>query len=172
MERYFLDKHNEIPSWLKCFASAGLNILFRRNKISWSNIHSLVWYKFNVLVEHLIGLKPCRHLGLSAMWKSLLCEVKSPPTAPLAFIYLWCRCGRRGGGKEAPQTHWNSLVCHTSKLVEGKVVLEIFIIALGSCPEISSCWCVTSINLHSAKNGFSVNTFPGEETKPWIFIQA
>ena len=130
MERYFLDKHNEIPSWLKCFASAALNILFRRNKISWSNIHSLVWYKFNVLVEHLIGLKPCRHLGLSAMWKSLLCEVKSPPTAPLAFIYLWCRCGRRGGGKEAPQTHWNSLVCHTSKLVEGKIVLDILIIAL------------------------------------------
>ena len=34
MERYFLYKHNEIPSWLKCFASAALNILFRRNKIS------------------------------------------------------------------------------------------------------------------------------------------
>ena len=33
MKRYFLDKHNEIPSWLKCFASAAPNILFRRNKI-------------------------------------------------------------------------------------------------------------------------------------------
>ena len=94
---------------------------------------------FNILLSWSLVIRTY-HLG--TIWPLRRSNVKvSPdvtfsvegriPHVPLAFIYLWCRCGRReeeGGGGTSNRWHWNSLVCHTSKLVEGKIVLDLLII--------------------------------------------